>query len=385
MIPVAQTSVTRYIELALRLAKWDADLVDSYYGSREPADAVADEERRDPAELLEHADELLGDVTDPWLAAQVGALRAAGARLAGVELPYLVMVEQTYGFRPRWFDEADFERAHDLLDEALPGNEPIAVRHARWLAEMSVPPALIEPAARALVTEFRDRTQRLIGLPEGETIELESVTGVRWRGYARYLGGLRTHISLNVERPFAASELAHITAHETYVGHHTHRVWQEQELVRGRGETERTLDVLQSPEALISEGIAEVGSELVMADDAHELTADCLRRLGFTYDAATGAQIAVATRLLKPVNSNAALLIHARGADPDAVRDYLCEWSLLSEEDATKSAQRLAAPVPVGYVHLYAHGVELCRSHVGSDPRRLRALMTARVVPADLI
>ncbi len=385
MIPAAQTTVTRYIELALRLAKWDADLVDSYYGPREAADAVADEERCDPAELLEHADELLADVTDPWLAAQVGALRAAAVRLAGDELPYFAMMEQTYGFRPRWFDEGDFERAHSLLDEALPGNEPIAVRHAHWLAEMSVPPALIEPAARALAAEFRDRTQRLIGLPAGETIEIEGVTGVRWRGYARYVGGLRTHISLNVERPFAASELAHVTAHETYVGHHTHRVWQEHALVRGRGETERTLDVLQSPEALISEGIAEVGSELVMAEDAHELTAKYLRTLGFTYDAAAGAQIAAATRLLKPVNSNAALLIHARGADTDAVREYLSEWSLLSDEDATKSVQRLATPVPVGYVHLYAHGAELCRSHVGSDPRRLRDLMTARVVPADLV
>ena len=385
MIPAAQTTVTRYIELALRLAKWDADLVDSYYGPREPADAVADEERRDPAELLEHADELLGDVTDPWLAAQVGALRAAAVRLAGVELPYLVMVEQTYGFRPRWFDEADFERAHGLLDEALPGSESIAVRHARWLAEMSVPPSLIEPAARALATQFRDRTRQLIGLPAGETIEIESVTGVRWRGYARYLGDLRTHISLNVGRPFAASELGHITAHETYMGHHVHRVWQEHALVRKRGETERTLDLLRSPEALLSEGIAEVGAELVMADDAHALTANCLRRLGFAYDAATGAQIAAATRLLKPVNSNAALLIHAHGADPEAARDYLCEWSLLSEEDAAKSVQRLVTPVPVGYVHLYVHGVELCRSHVGSNARGLRDLMTARVVPADLV
>jgi hypothetical protein len=295
------------------------------------------------------------------------------------------MVEQTYGFRPRWFDEGDFERAHALLDEALPGNQPIAVRHARWLAEMSVPPALIESAARALATEFRDRTQRLIGLPAGETIEIEGVTGVPWRGYARYIGGLRTHISLNVGRPFAAIDLAHITAHETYLGHHTHRVWQEHALVREHGETERTLDLLQSPEALISEGIAEVGAELVMAEDGHELTASCLRRLGFTYDATTGAQIAAAMRLLKPVNSNAALLIHAQGADPAAARDYLREWSFLSEEDATKSVQRLAAPVPIGYVHLYAHGVELCRSHVGSDARRLRDLMTARAVPADLI
>lgn len=378
------SKVTRYIELALRLAKWDEDLVDSYYGPPELADAVANEERREPAALLDDANQLFAEVTERWLRAQVGALRAVALRLTGVEGPYLDLVEKTYGFRPRWFDEEDFERAHALLDEALPGPDPIPVRHARWLADMSVPASLIESAARALAKEFQARAQRLIGLPTGETIDIEGVTGVRWRGYARYLGGLRTHISLNVGRPFAAIDLAHITAHETYGGHHIHRVWQEHTLVRERGETERTLDLLQSPEALLSEGIAEVGTELVMAEDGHELTANRLRGLGIAYDAKTGAQVAEAMRLLKPVNSNAALLIHARGADLDAATEYLRQWSFVSEEEATRSVQRLATPVPVGYVHLYAHGVELCRSYVGGDARRLRELMTARVVPADL-
>jgi hypothetical protein len=385
VITAAQPSVTRYIELALRLAKWDADLVDSYYGPRELADAVADEQRREPAELLDEADRLLTDVKDPWLAAQVGALRAAALRLAGNPLPYLVMTEQTYGFRPRWFDEGEFERAHALLDEALPGRGPLAVRYSRWLERTSVPASLVESAAGAFAKEFRARTQRLIGLPAGETIEIEGVTGVRWRGYAHYLGGLRTRISLNVGRPFVASDLAHITLHETYGGHHVHRVWQEQTLVRERGETERTLDVLQSPEALVSEGIAEVGVDLVMAEDGPELIAGCLRSLGLRYDAATGARVTRAMRLLRPVNSNAALLIHARGADLHTAKNYLRKWSFQSEEDATESMRRLATPVPVGYVHLYAHGVELCRSHVGGDARRLRALMTARVVPADLV
>ena len=141
--------MTRYIELALRLAKWDEHLVDSYYGPPELADVVANEERREPAALLVDADQLFAEVTDRWLRAQVGALRAVALRLTGAEGPYLDLVEQTYGFRPRWFDEEDFERAHALLDEALPDPDAIPVRHARWLADMSVPASLIVSAARA--------------------------------------------------------------------------------------------------------------------------------------------------------------------------------------------------------------------------------------------
>jgi len=250
---------------------------------------------------------------------------------------------------------------------------------------MTIPSSLIEPAAHALATKFRAVTERLVGLPAGETVEIEAVTGVRWRGYARYQGGLRTQISFNVERPFTATELAHVTAHETYSGHHTHRAWQEDVLVSGRGETERTLDVLRSPDAVVSEGIAEVGAELVMAEDGHELAARCLRDRGLTFDATTESKVAEALRLLKPVNSNAALFIHHHREDLAAAEDYLRKWSLMSSAEATHSAQKLSMPVPVGYVHLYAHGAELCRPHVRNDGRRLRTLMTARVVPTDLM
>jgi len=82
-------------------------------------------------------------------------------------VPYLAAVEAIYGFRPRWFDETNFERAHTLLDEALPGKGSIGIRYGRWLDEMTVPPALVEPAARSLAHEFRERAQRLVGLPKG--------------------------------------------------------------------------------------------------------------------------------------------------------------------------------------------------------------------------
>ena len=83
--------------------------------------------------------------------------------------------------------------------------------------------------------ELRRLTREQIGLPEGEEFELELVTGERWLGYAHYLGGLRTRIQVNTDLPLPAADLVPLTSHEIYGGHHTHRVWQEVELVRGRG------------------------------------------------------------------------------------------------------------------------------------------------------
>src|SRR5438067_9869815 len=89
------------------------------------------------------------------------------------------------------------------------------------------------------------------------------------------------------------------TAYEIYGGHHTHRVWQEVELVRGRGEMERALDLLWSPEATMSEGIAETGPELV-AGDGQALAAEVLGRLGFEYDAELGSRVTEARLMVRP-------------------------------------------------------------------------------------
>ena len=46
---------------------------------------------------------------------------------------------------------------------------------------------------------------RRSGSPTDEDFEFELVTEKRWLGYARYLGGLRTHISVNTDLPVLVS------------------------------------------------------------------------------------------------------------------------------------------------------------------------------------
>src|ERR671935_858676 len=63
----------------------------------------------------------------------------------------------------------------------------------------------------------------------------EIVTGERWFGYAHYQGGYRTRISVNTDLSFPSGDLLWFSGHEGYPGHHTQRVWQEADLVRGQG------------------------------------------------------------------------------------------------------------------------------------------------------
>jgi len=376
--------VERYLELALRLGRHDADLIDAYYGPEELSRRVEAEELREPAALAEDADALAEALAgDEWLAAQVGALGANARKLGGEPLGYADEGRLVYGIEPRWHDEEPFRRAAAILEEALPGDGDVRERYARWFAETAIPPELVQQAVLDAAAELRRLTREAIGLPDGEEFDLELVTGERWLGYARYLGGLRTHIQVNTDLPLPASDLVLLTSHEIYGGHHTHRVWQETDLVRGQGQLERTLDVLWSPEAVISEGVAMTDPTLLVGD-GQQLASEGLGGLGFDYDAELGSRVDEARRLLLPIAANLAMLLHDRGASPEEAREYADSWSLQPADRVAKQIDsQLRSPSPP-YQHTYWQGLELVEAHVSGDPKRVRALLTARRLPREL-
>jgi hypothetical protein len=378
------SQIARYLELGLRLGRHADELIDSYWGPEEIARKVAEEEPREPAALVDEAQELLSDTDDdPWLAGQVRSLWANARKFAGEQLSYAEEGELVYGIEPRWRDEESFRASRRMLDEALPGAGDLRSRIARWYEAVAIPSDILEQALRDVASELRRLARETIGLPDGEDFELELVTGKRWTGYARYLGGLRTRISVNTDLPLAAVTLVALTSHEIYGGHHTHHVWQEAELVRGRDQLEWTLILLWSPAAVIAEGIATAAPQFV-AGDGQALTAAVLGRLGFEYDAEVGARVARAARLMTGISANVAMLLHARGASVEEAREYAATWTLDSDERLDKMvASQLARPSPV-YQHGYWQGRELVDGYAAGDPRHLRELMTARVLPADL-
>jgi hypothetical protein len=378
--------VERYLELALRLGRHAEDLVDSYYGPGELASRVEAEELREPATLAVEAKELELELEledDPWLAAQVRALGANARKLAGEQLGYAEEVRLVYGIEPSWKGEEAFGRAATLLDEALPGSGDLRPRYARWFEQTAIPAELLEQALLDVAEELRHLTRSTVGLPEGEEFELELVSGKRWTGYAGYLGGLRTRISINTDLPLPAGILVHLTSHEIYGGHHT-RVWQEAELVRKQGQLERTLDVLWSPEAVISEGVAQVGPKIVVGEEADSLAADVLGRLGFEYDAEVGAGVGEAQELLTGVSSNVAMLLHDRGSSADEAREYAATWSHQPDDRLDKMVSSQLDRNSPGYQHLYWQGRDLVDAHVGRDVGRFRDLLVDRVLPSSL-
>ncbi|HET9733043.1 MAG TPA: hypothetical protein VFP54_10250 [Acidimicrobiales bacterium] len=390
--------VTRYISLGLALGRHIDGMVDAYYGPPELARRAAAGSPVPPADLVAEATSLLAaiDAGEPeggetldddrrrWLRAQVRGLRTSARILAGETIGYVEEVEECYGVAPARADEDTFAAAHRRLDSVLPGSGPLADRYVAWRQTQAVPVDLLPSALSSLAEELRGRTRASFGLPDGEAVDFELVTGQPWSGFNYYLGDLRSRVAINVDLPVLSTSLAHLVAHEAYPGHHTEHTRKEVGLVRHRRHLEETIFLVGTPQCLLAEGLADLGLEVIMGRRPEAEVALHLRPLGVPYDAEVAAAASEAGEDLGMVRSNAAFMLHADGADPDEVVDYVSRWALLDRPRAEKSVSFLMDPTWRSYITCYVEGFRLCRRYVGGDPSRFARLITDQLVPEDL-
>lgn len=385
--------IEEYLSLGLALGRHIDGFVDAYYGPPElsqraavgaplPPDALAERAKRLLADLV--ADRSLEPQRRRWLEAQVRGLHTTARTLAGDPIGYLDEVEASYGVRPHAVSEDELAAAHRRLDAALPGSGPIAERFVAWREAQTVQPDRLEAAVASLAEDFRERTDRLFGLPEGEHIDFEMVTNQPWSGFNYYLGGLRSRVAINTDLPVLSTSLGHLVAHEAYPGHHTEHSRKEVGLVRGRHQIEESIFLVGTPQCLLAEGLADLGLEVIAGRRNEAVIAGHLQPLGIPYDADVVAEVAEAAEVLGAVRGNAAILMHAEGRPAEEASAYVARWSLTTKARADKAVEFLADPTWRAYVFCYIDGFELCRRWVDGHPERFARLLNEQLVPADL-
>ena len=92
--------------------------------------------------IADGAADLLADVEDEWLEAQLVGLETACRWFAGDEVPFVELVRRCHQIDPELVPEEEFAAAQERLDEALPGDGSIHERFVSW-REFG-PEALIE-------------------------------------------------------------------------------------------------------------------------------------------------------------------------------------------------------------------------------------------------
>ncbi|RDI30912.1 DUF885 family protein [Lentzea flaviverrucosa] len=394
----ANELVRGYLVLGLRLGRLVSGFVDSFTGDPALSRAVDNEPRLHPRALGDHARSLRreipgSDLTEQrkqFLDAHLRALECTARRLDGERISFVDEVERYFQVRIRPGDEDAYAQAHRNLDVALAGPGSLADRLTAFRAADEVPARRLQGAVQALSSALRDRVRQKYALPEQEIVEYRVVTNKPWSGFNYYLGGYRSRVAINADMGHRMANLPHLVAHESYPGHHTEHCRKESGLVAKRGHAEQSIFLINTPQCLMAEGMADLGLHAAVGPGWGLWTEQIFRDLGLRMDGELSEKVEAAASGLLTVRQDAALLLHDRGADQDDVVAHLRRWLLVPERRARQMVRFLADPLWRAYTTTYVEGVRLVRAWLdvrapgeSLDSRYLR-LLDEPLVPNSL-
>ncbi|HWH37277.1 MAG TPA: hypothetical protein VNT28_05805 [Candidatus Limnocylindrales bacterium] len=390
----------QYVLLALAAGTHYEGIVDAYYG---PSELRAEAQARagTPATIAVAAATLrerLTGAVEPqrrrWLHRQLVALETIMRRLAGDELDYLEEVELCFDARPERTPEHVYDEAHRLLDELLPAGPSLRERVEALNLRLTVPVAQLEPVLDWLVDEIRTDCARHFPLPVGEALAVRLVTDQPWSGYNWYDGDMRSRVEINTDLPVQAPSLIALITHECFPGHHLEHAWKEQRLYREQGRGEVSVQLINTPEAYISEGLAEVGGRLIVDRQRwQELFVGICERAGIELGpglAERAYDISQALHALRGSGGDASLMLHADGRPRDEVRRFVERRALRTRGQAEKTLEFISHPLWRTYVFCYAGGERLlsqwCASAGDAETQRERflRLLTEQLTPSEI-
>ncbi|WP_138733832.1 DUF885 domain-containing protein [Modestobacter excelsi] len=365
-----------YVRLGLRFDRLEPGFVDAYTGDPRLRAAVADEPAPTPHRLRDQARALLGELDSAQLPAdraaylrgQLTGLECSARKLGGEPVGFIAEVQAYFQVQVTLGDPADYAAAHAALDQLLPGSGRLAERYAAHRRREECPPQRLEAAVHALSSALRDRVRGQYGLPEVETVRYEVVTDKPWSGFNYYEGDYRSRVAINADLPHRLSQLPHLVAHEAYPGHHTEHCRKERGLVERDQHLEHTVFLVNTPECLMAEGLADLGVEASIGAGWGPWAAEVLGDLGLRFDGHLAEQVAVAAAPLNRVRQDAAIMLHDRGADPDEVIAHLQRWALVSADRAAQQLRFLTDPLWRAYISTYVEGFDLLSSWLAARP-----------------
>jgi len=379
----AATLIREYLMLGLRFDRIQAGYVDAFTGDPALRRAVADEPAPEPAELARRAERLIEQLSDvprcgadsgfdqdraDYLAAHLRALACAGRKFAGAQIGFVDEVRDYFDVEIAKGDVETYRQAHNRLDEVLDGGGPLAERMAAYRAAEEISPQRLADCIEAFSSALRDRVRAEYPLPESETVEYQVVTDKPWSGFNYYRGDYRSTVAVNADVKQQMSHLPRLVAHESYPGHHTEHCRKEAGLVRHAGQAEHTIFLVNTPQCLIAEGLAELALHAAIGPGWGAWAADIYADLGLRFDGERAEAVSEASAALAGVRQDAALMLHDEHREADTVADFLQRWLLVGDARARQMLQFLSSPLWRAYTSTYVEGYRLLRCWLDARP-----------------
>ncbi|MQY19777.1 DUF885 domain-containing protein [Nocardia macrotermitis] len=362
----AHPLVTDYLRLGLAFDRLESGFVDAYTGDPALRREVQEGPAPLPAELATRAATLRKELPEAGLSAErtefldahLRALECSARKFAGERISFIDEVRAYFDVDIAPGDEDDYRDAHRQMDEVLPGEGSLFERMRAHRRGEEIPPERLPECVEAFSGALRELVRGRYPLPDHEQVEYEVVGDKPWSGFNYYLGNYRSKVAINSDLKQHLAHLPALIAHEAYPGHHTEHCRKEAGLV-GAGQAEQTLFVVNTPQCLMAEGLADLALRAIVGPGwgrwAQEIYAD----LGLRFDGERAERLSDASAKLLGVRQDAALLLHDRGRDADEVVEFLQRWSLATPDRARQSLRFLSSPLWRAYISTYVEGYRL--------------------------
>ena len=400
------TLIRDYLMLGLRFDRIEEGYVDAFTGDPELRRLVADEPAPEPAQLLRQAERLLAELPQvprssagpggfteqraAFIGAHLRALACAARKFAGEPVGFVQEVRDYFDVEIARGDSDRYRAAHARLDEVLGGSGPLAERMEAHRSAEEIPPQRLEECIHAFSSALRDTVRADYPLPEAETVVYEVVTDKPWSGFNYYEGDYRSRVAVNADLKQQMSNLPRLVAHESYPGHHTEHCRKEAGLVGGLGQDEQTIFLVNTPQCLMAEGLADLALYAAVGPGWGRWAAEIYADLGLRFDGERAAALSEASAALADVRQDAALMLHDEHRDADEVVAFLQRWLLVNDTRARQALRFLSSPLWRAYTSTYVEGYRLLRGWLDERPagvgltERFGRLLDEPLIPSAL-
>ncbi len=394
--------IREYLLLGLRFDRIEEGYVDSFTGDPALRHQVADEPAPDAADLSRQAQRLLAALPEvprrdgfdetraAYLGAHLRALECAARKFAGTDVGFVDEVSAYFDVDITKGDQDRYREAHARLDEVLGGTGPLVDRMEADRRADEIPPERLGECIAAFSSALRDRVRAEFPLSETETIDYEIVTDKPWSGFNYYHGDYRSTVAVNADLKQQMANLPSLVAHESYPGHHTEHCRKEAGLVEGLDQQEQTIFLVNTPQCLMAEGLADLALYAAIGPEWGSWAAEIYADLGLRFDAERAQAISAARATLADVRQDAALMLHDEHRDLDDVVAYVRRWLLVDETRARQMMRFLSSPLWRAYTSTYVEGYRLLRPWLDNRPegvsltQRFGRLLDEPLIPSTL-
>ncbi|HSJ89446.1 MAG TPA: hypothetical protein VK909_19700 [Anaerolineales bacterium] len=385
-----------FVRLALAIDEHMPGYVDAYIGPEEWRVQAKQQGKISLSELSKQTDELATQLSKAdgidaqrkdYLARQLTAMQMTLRLLSGEKVSLADEVQALYDIQPTWKEESNFEEAHKLLDDVLPGNGSLRERMTTWKQSLEISVDKVKVLLPHIINKLRVLTREKFGLPDGEGFNVEFVADQPWSAYNWYLGNSKSRIEINTDMPMRISGLPELIAHEAYPGHHTDFCLKEQKLVKNLKYYEFTVNLLYAPSAVMAEGIATTALRTILTEAELEewFRQELLPLAGMSHiDPKRIFSISHAREKMDGIGGNAAFMMHDQHKSEEEISKYLQRYNFSSDEEARHTIRFISQPHDHSYIFTYHAGHDLLEElfQHGDREHFAKRLMQEPVTPS---